>query len=114
MLCIIRGDERRRLLRTGRVASRMRRLCAMLYQRGHRVRTAGLGRALHPVQVHQNPRPEGNVFITAVDKYENYRLHSTTIYFFHFTPRQFHSFFVSKYFGRAMTAIFSGLSESQT
>lgn len=58
---LARCDECRRLLRTGGTAARMRRLRAVLHQRGHGVRSARFGRALHPVQVHQDARTEGSL-----------------------------------------------------
>lgn len=60
---LARGDECRRLLRTGGAAARLRRLRAVLHQRGHGVRSARLGRALHPVQVHQDARTEGKHYL---------------------------------------------------
>lgn len=58
---LARGDECRRLLRTGGAAARLRRLRAVLHQRGHGLRSARLGRALHPIQVHQDARTEGKL-----------------------------------------------------
>lgn len=51
--------ERGRLLRAGGVAPCLRWLCPVLHQRGHRVRPVGFGRAVHPVQVHQESGAEG-------------------------------------------------------
>lgn len=70
---LARGDECRRLLRTGGAAARLRRLRAVLHQRGHGVRSARLGRALHPVQVHQDARTEGT--LTSDERSQNTHSH---------------------------------------
>lgn len=62
----------------------MRRLRAVLHQRGHGVRAARLGRAVHPVQVHQDARAEGKL---TYERNQNTRFHfvSGILFFLFFT-----------------------------
>jgi hypothetical protein len=55
-----RSDERRRLLRTGRVEAGLLGLHRVLHHRRHRLRSPGHGREIHSVQMHKSLSTKGN------------------------------------------------------
>ena len=56
----IRSDERRRLLRVGRVEAGLLGLHRVLHHRRHRLRSPGHGREIHSVQMHKSLSTKGN------------------------------------------------------